>query len=263
MEENRFTVPDSAPAEDKAICQLVNSGHSPQQLFRAAYTFYRATLEQQLSKEGPVKVQSGLFRGMSLYPGSLASQLLPKWLGTYEAEVQHILNAHGADYDCFLDIGCAEGFYLTGMALLYGITCQGVDIDPRAKSATAYASQQNGVSHLVNVQDCVATAVAACHGKTMIMIDVDGNEDEVLDELEASLASHQKITDLMLVVETDKGVSSEQNTANLITRLCYGQWLIRHVAQQSPTLRFEGSLSEYSFLEQAVRGAEGRPGGQR
>uniref|UniRef100_UPI0040488B91 hypothetical protein n=1 Tax=Cyanobium sp. TaxID=2164130 RepID=UPI0040488B91 len=111
-----YSVPESAPAEDKAISQLVNSGMNPKQLYKAAYTFYRVALEEQLIAKQPVVVQSGLFKGMVLFPGSLGSQLLPKWLGTYEAEVQGLLEEQAKDCNCFIDIGCAEGFYLTGMA---------------------------------------------------------------------------------------------------------------------------------------------------
>ena len=89
-----YSVPDSAPQEDKAICELMNRGLDPQKLFRAAYTCYRLRLEEEISAGLPVLVRSGLFEGMILYPKSLASQLLPKCQGTYEKEVQDFLHEY-------------------------------------------------------------------------------------------------------------------------------------------------------------------------
>ena len=258
-----FHVPESAPTEDKAICQLVNSGMNPSRLYKAAYTFYRAALEEQLTSTQPVVVQSGLFKGMILFPGSLSSQLLPKWLGTYEAEVQGLLEEQAREYDCFIDIGCAEGFYLTGIARWLGIPCHGCDIDPRAHSATAFAAQQNGVAELVHLHTSTASAVQAGTGRALILVDVDGHEKEVLEELTQALSKTQSINEALLILETDKGQSSTQNTAQLITWLCQDQWNVIHIAHQNPQLRFRTGQSELSFLDQVVRGAEGRPGGQR
>jgi hypothetical protein len=257
-----FHVPESAPAEDKAICQLVNSGMNPKQLYKAAYTFYQVALEQQLTARQPVTVQSGLFKGMALFPGSLSSQLLPKWLGTYEAEVQNLLQEHASDCSCFIDIGCAEGFYLTGIARWLGIPCHGSDIDPRAHSATTFAASQNGVANLVHLHPSTASAIGAGTGRALILVDVDGHEMEVLEDLTQALAKTPQIHAALLILETDKGPTSTQNTAELITWLCQHQWRVKHIAHQNPQLRFRPDLSELSFLDQVVRGAEGRPGGQ-
>ena len=258
-----YTVPESAPAEDKAISQLVNSGMNPQQLYKAAYTFYRVALEEQLIANQPVVVQSGLFKGMVLFPGSLGSQLLPKWLGTYEAEVQGLLEEQAKDCNCFIDIGCAEGFYLTGMARWLGIPCYGSDINPRAHTATTVAASQNGVANMVHLHPSTASAVGAGTGRALILVDVDGHEMEVLEELNQALSKTPQIHAALLILETDKGQSSTQNTAQLITWLCQHQWSVKHIAHQNPQLRFRPGQSELSFLDQVVRGAEGRPGGQR
>uniref|UniRef100_UPI004047DE5B hypothetical protein n=1 Tax=Cyanobium sp. TaxID=2164130 RepID=UPI004047DE5B len=97
----------------------------------------------------------------------------------------------------------------------------------------------------------------------MILVDVDGHEMEVLEELNQALSKTPQIHAALLILETDKGQSSTQNTAQLINWLCQHQWSVKHIAHQNPQLRFRPGQSELSFLDQVVRGAEGRPGGQR
>lgn len=257
-----FNVPTSAPPEDKAICELVNAGLKPKQLFRAAYTFYRVALEEQLIAKLPVLVQSGLFRGMALFPGSLGSQLLPKWLGTYEAEVQALLEEFATEATCFVDIGCAEGFYLTGLARWLDIPCHGVDPDPRAQAATAMAAAENEVKDLVHLHPSVTSAIERCSGQALILIDVDGNEQEVLNEMQTALESTTSLSDIVLIVETDQSSGTSQNTGDLVQWLCKHDFTIVRIAAQNPSLRFRAAQADLSFLEQVVRGAEGRPGGQ-
>jgi hypothetical protein len=63
-------------------------------------------------------VQSGLFGGMKYVTEARSSALLPKLLGTYEAEIAHeIERAANNGYRVIVDIGCAEGYYAVGMAL--------------------------------------------------------------------------------------------------------------------------------------------------
>jgi len=105
-----YFVPDAAPLEDKAICELVNRGLDPGLLFKAAYTFYKARLEEIIRQGQDLEVGSGLFKGMRLSPDVLASALLPKALGTYEKEVQDYIEHCAISCQKFIDIGCAEGF---------------------------------------------------------------------------------------------------------------------------------------------------------
>ncbi len=54
-------VPDSAPNEDKIICDLINKGFSARQLLKASSSFYRHELEQKLRIQKHIKVLGGLF----------------------------------------------------------------------------------------------------------------------------------------------------------------------------------------------------------
>ena len=257
-----FIVPDTAPVEDKAICELVNRGFSPRQLFKASYSLYRATLEEELKKNRDIKVASGLFEGMVLSPDVLASQLLPKVLGTYEKEVQDYLKESCADSERFVDIGCAEGFYLTGVARWLNIPCIGIDIDPRSRSAVDYAAKANNVSSLVNFSTNIDDIGLFLCGCVLCLVDVDGSELKVLESLNSMFDSSQLLSSVRIVVESDSASTGKQNISEIVRFLSSNGWQVDSIQKQNPANRFVGYFSNLSFLDQVVRGAEGRPGGQ-
>ena len=169
---NEYTVPDSARPEDKEIVKLVNKGLSPQRLFRASYTFYRAYLENELiEKSEKIYVQSGIFKGMVLYPKSIGSALLPKWIGTYEAELIAMIHAHSNGITSFVNIGSAEGYYLSGIALLLGIKCFGIDIDPRSKEATSFIANENNLTNLISQVNTIHEGILKSFGKLLVLIE--------------------------------------------------------------------------------------------
>ncbi|WP_115071169.1 hypothetical protein [Synechococcus sp. UW179B] len=257
-----YSVPDSAPQEDKAICELMNRGFDPQKLFRAAYTFYGFSLEQKMSAGLPVVVRSGLFEGMTLYPKSLASQLLPKCQGTYEKEVQDFLHEYCSDSDVFIDIGCAEGFYLSGVARWAKIPCMGIDIDPRSAEAVRFVAEANGVAELVSFSPDMNNLMPFLRGSIACLVDVDGSEIPVLKSLLSLMSVSSTLSTVNLLVETDNQGSGVQNTPELVKLLCQQGFSVQSILKQNPANRFVGVQSEMSFMEQVVRGAEGRPGGQ-
>ncbi len=257
-----YDSPDSGDHETEAIKHLLNQGYDAQKLLRASYSFSRIGLETVLALETPIVVQHGLFEGMILYPKSLASSLLPKWQGTYEAEVQNILLEHTDRVNSFVDIGCAEGFYLAGVARWLGIPCYGVDVDPLSREAVEYVANVNNLSELVHFCDSIDEAVMALQGSALVLIDVDGNEEQVLNECMASLLQNTSLSEVRLLIESDKGHGQVQNISSLISWLVHNDWNIQTICPQDPSLRFVRSSSSLSFLTQVLFGTEGRPASQ-
>ena len=256
-----YSVSDTAPLEDKAICELVNRGLSPRKLFKASYSFYRSALEMELRENGELQVASGLFEGMVLSPDVLASQLLPKVLGTYEKEVQDYLKESAADSEKFVDIGCAEGFYLTGVARWLDIPCIGIDIDPRSESAIDYAAKANSVSGLINFSTNIDDIRGFLCGSVLCLVDVDGSELQVLKSLNRLFDSSHLLSAVKIIVESDNA-SGKENIPEIVEFLSSCGWQVDSILRQNPSNRFVGSCSRLSFLEQVVRGAEGRQGRQ-
>ena len=256
-------VPEHAPKEDKAIAELINKGLDSRQLFRAAFTFHQHELSRRLARHGETTIRSGLFKGTILNPESFSSTYSPKYIGTYEREVQNHLASINTPIDCFLNIGCADGYYVAGIARWRRIPCIGVDIDPRSDTAVSFVSQANGVSDLVSFNFSIDKAVQRLSGSVLILIDVDGAESKVLAELLDALARNPLLKHAHLILETDVNPEgSGMNHPILIRSLCAQNWSIDHLLQQDPNRRFLQSYSHLSFLEQAVLASEGRYGKQ-
>ena len=256
-------VPEHAPKEDKAIAELINKGLDSRQLFRAAFTFHQHELSRQLARNGETTIRSGLFKGTILNPESFSSTYSPKYIGTYEREVQNHLASINTPIDCFLNIGCADGYYVAGIARWRRIPCIGVDIDPRCPAAIAHVGHVNGVSDLVAFSASISKAVTKLSGSALILIDVDGAESKVLRELLDALTKNPSIKHVHLILETDQNTEGGgMNHPNLIRTLCAENWSIERLLLQDPNQRFLPCYSHLSFLQQVALAAEGRPGGQ-
>lgn len=144
--------------------------------------------------------------------------------------MQDYLRECAGECNKFIDIGCAEGFYLAGIARWKRIPCIGIDTDPRSKGAVSYAAEANRVSDLVSFSADITSVCFFLEGSLLWLVDVDGSELQVLEVLGRLFES--------------------------------SGWRVDRVLRRNPGNRFVGCCSDLSFLEQVVRGAEGRPGGQ-
>jgi len=260
------TVPEHAPKEDQIICQLVNQGFRPKQLLRAAWSLYRYELEEALRAQGHVPVLGGLFAGMLCNTTSLSSVLLAKHQGTYEAELQDLIFEWASDVQAFVDIGCAEGYYVNGLAYWLKVPCVGVDIDPAARDLVLETAQVNGQAPLVSFKSSIPAAIATVQGKVLILVDVDGHEREVIDELFDSLLAQEPageiVREVILAVETDVDANGNQNTSQLVDLLVRKGASVQAMARQDPLRRFSMRTRHLSFMDQCVHGLEGRGPGQ-
>lgn len=254
-----YFVAEEAPTEHKAIAELINQGMDSEQLFKAAFSFHQLISAEKLAKD-KTTIRNGLFKGVALNPESFSSQFLPKYIGTYEREVQDHLASIRQPLDCFLNIGCADGYYLAGIARWRRIPCIGVDVDPRCHAAIAHVGQANGVSDLVSFSASISKAVPKLSGSVLILIDVDGNESKVLSELLDALIKNPRIKHAHMILETDLNADGEgMNHDVLINSLCAEQWSIQHLLQQDPSKRFLPCYGHLSFLHQVSLASEGRP----
>lgn len=127
-------------------------------------------------------VQSGPFKGMKYVREARCSALLPKLLGTYEAEVADvILHAVNEDYPVIVDIGCAEGYYAVGIALRKpGSRVFAYDLDPAARRLCGDLARRNSVADRVVIgtrfsfRDFEVPLTSA-----FIICDIEGSEVEL------------------------------------------------------------------------------------
>lgn len=253
-----YSVPANSPKEHKAVAELINNGLDSKEIYRAAYTFHRIKIEEELVKENNLKVQFGYFKDMLLHNESIGSSLLPKWQGTYETELISIIQTHSNSINSFVNIGCAEGYYLTGIARMLNINCYGTDIDKNFESIVKNIASKNNISNLVHycysIEDCIKNS----SGSLLCLIDVEGSEIKVLNSLYEILKKNDNIDEIRLFIETDKNKDGSSNTDSIIESLINNNFKVLKIIEQNPSMRFVASQNNLSMLDQVVRGCEGR-----
>jgi hypothetical protein len=259
----KLEVPEDAPIEHQELCKLYNSNLNPRELLKASISMYQLLMEMELRDHQPLKVQEGLFKGTVLYPKSMASRLVPKVQGTYEKEVQLIIEEYSSDFETFIEIGCAEGFYVGGIATCLRKKSIGVDIDPESEVAIDYIRSANNVGSLLSYEKSINDACMMAAGPTMVLIDVDGGELHVMEEVNTQLGKNEIIGEAFIIVESDFDLLTGQiNTDQIITALSSWGWSCIKTTEQDVRLRFTESNRYLPFLTQVARGIEGRAGAQ-
>jgi hypothetical protein len=144
-------------------------------------------IERELAKD--LVVRRGPFAGMR-YPSlaRLGSACMPKLLGVYEEELFPIFEKVAArNYSEILNIGCAEGYYAVGMAMLNPeARVIAYDINPRQREFCVELARLNGVADRIDVQAaCTADVLAkfAFTGHGFILCDCEGYESELFTSL--------------------------------------------------------------------------------
>jgi mannosyltransferase OCH1-like enzyme len=144
-------------------------------------------VEQDILKSS--QVLHGPFVGMRYPKGEKAfgSSFSPKIIGSYE-ECLHktILNFIGNNYDEIYDIGCAEGYYVGGLSMLFPkAKITGYDISPTAiELANELIEENNFTSAKAVLKDVRQDFWRDFSGqnRTLIFCDVEGAEKDLFDE---------------------------------------------------------------------------------
>lgn len=159
-----------------------------------------STLLGWLTTVGDGAVVAGPFRGMRTACESHGSSLLPKLIGTYELELAPFWTPEwlGA-YRTVVNLGCAEGFYLAGIAVVLqsaGLplpSLHGFDIQPLALDLCRRTLTRNGL--------CIATLAATgwervldhAVGPTLVICDIEGAEKSELDPVRVPALRHAHV----------------------------------------------------------------------
>lgn len=142
-------------------------------------------LTQAIVKRHGLMVLTGPFAGMLYVAEAAGSGLLPKLLGSYEAELtQWVTTIINSDYGKIIDVGCAEGYYAVGLALRVPETrVFAFDINPRARQLCEEMAEVNGVSERVVVHgECNCERLdALLDDRSLVICDCEGYELELLD----------------------------------------------------------------------------------
>ena len=214
---------------------------------------------QQIWHHGKGCILAGPFDGMRYLPIALHSLLLPKLLGTYEAELIPLLEELLPQLNFLIDVGCAEGYYVAGMAYRNPqLRSIGVDIDIRVQRCLKELTALNGLYGRVGFTSSTAIALAmeGIRGQGLVIVDVDGSEAEVLFTLQKHLVCSDLIGCVDLILETDRSANGSSNQLELEHLLGQTGFQIKGVISQDPSLRFSPLLSHFTFPSWAACGWE-------
>jgi hypothetical protein len=134
-----------------------------------------------------LRVAQGPFRGMYYVDLAYGSEVLPKVVGTYEAELIPVIEAIcRSGCDRIVDIGTAEGYYAVGMALRNpGAEVVGFEISPSARYYLRRLARRNGVSGRIAIRaECTVDSLRAAltnSRRPALICDCEGSEDTLLD----------------------------------------------------------------------------------
>jgi hypothetical protein len=147
---------------------------------------------------GEAEVLDGPFKGMLIhFPLREHGVLLPKIIGCYEQELHpYILTAANKAYAQIVNIGCADGYYAIGMArLMPHSTIYAYDLDTVAQERCQSNAEANGVSKRINVLGEFSGENFSdfLPQQTLIICDIEGAEEELLDPLKYPSLLHLDI----------------------------------------------------------------------
>lgn len=133
-------------------------------------------------KDKKIKIIAGPYEGLSYLSHAHGSTLLPKIFGTYEQPLMKYLNTK--KYKQVIVIGCAEGYYAAGIAYKNPkINVVASDIDSNALAMCTKIKKINNLQNLViqGQLDHIELDRLIIPNKTLIVCDIEGSEDKMID----------------------------------------------------------------------------------
>jgi hypothetical protein len=142
-------------------------------------------LAHQFIEKHGLKILAGPFAGLTYVEEASNSMLLPKLIGSYEAELRPVIErAIATPYRTIVDIGCAEGYYAIGMAAhMTGVTVYAYDIDDHARDWCNHFAVLNHLADRVHVYGrCDAAELERrLEPPSLVICDCEGYEAILLD----------------------------------------------------------------------------------
>lgn len=150
-----------------------------------------------------LKVKNGPFIGMQYVDKlTIGSTLLPKLLGSYERELQPLIEQMCAKpYGEIVNIGCAEGYYSVGLAMRMPMAkIYAYDVNPQAIELCRRMAVANGVAdRLIPGGLCNEATLRAIpfSGQALIICDCEGYEKTLFSaDIPPFLSRHEILVEV-------------------------------------------------------------------
>ncbi len=131
-------------------------------------------------------IASGLFKGMQFTTSYISSMPMPKILGTYEKEIQEVLQKWRYEkFNRFIDVGGAEGFYAVGIAKQFNVKEVIVyEMLEEGQVMIRMLGEQNRILPCVKIyskcEEHDLYEICDERAKDLVLIDVEGAEIDLL-----------------------------------------------------------------------------------
>lgn len=129
-------------------------------------------------------VLSGPFAGMKYLNEIVWGPIEPKWLGTFEQELQSILDQIlQTKYSTIIDVGSAEGYYAVGLAVKFPhAQVYSYDIDPWARRQQRKLARLNKAKNIKIGSRCTGKQLTDhISGRTLVFCDIEGSEYDLIN----------------------------------------------------------------------------------
>jgi hypothetical protein len=133
------------------------------------------------------EVRQGPFKGMKYINASTGSVILPKIYGTYEKELNHLLNTENLkSYDIILDIGAAEGYYAVGLTrLIMSTKIIAFEATEKGRKMIQKLASLNRVTDRIKMEgfcdEKLLNSYLDKYNRPFIIMDIEGGEISLLD----------------------------------------------------------------------------------
>jgi hypothetical protein len=180
-------------------------------------TLPRSEINRLISTEYDHTVATGPFKGMRFISEPTSGRSAPKILGTYERELHDVIRQIiKSDYECVINVGCAEGYYAVGLALnMKHIVVHAYDTDKKAIEELVQMAGINGVSERIVIGGRCdpETLNSFSKQKCIVICDIEGDERSLLNPVTAPA-----LVGFDILVEIHDGTESTEIHDLLITR---------------------------------------------
>ncbi len=156
-------------------------------ILNTSLRFYSILFGAQIAFKSDSIVQHGPFAGLRCIPQISGSALIPRLLGSYEAELHGtIYELVRRGYERVVNVGCGEGYYSVGLAkLMPNAHVFALDPDRNAQDACRSLAELNEVADRITIMGkCTPSMLGElAHPGTLIFCDCEGDEFELLDPI--------------------------------------------------------------------------------
>jgi tRNA G46 methylase TrmB len=199
-------------------------------------------------------VQNGLFKNLKY--SEKRERLYSKILGIYENQLQiFIKDAILKKPDLVINIGCGDGYYGLGLAkLLPNTKCILVDKNDKEldrSNKNALANNIQNADFMLDIDHEQLSALVANHNNPFIIIDIEGDEIQLLDTYK-----YKNLSKCTLLIECHDFMYN--NITNLLVSRFASSHKIYMISDCEKYIMDE-FLNEISLDDKLILQSEGRP----